>query len=667
MLNQASPPCAAGRVDSGPEKSLRMMVYGRISVSVNKMNMESNKKRINGEADGPAVNIVPEPQAGRRKNPDIFDFDEPTYVSPLGKIDPILDAKLDAFDDNDNDLVVRRLKRRIANDYDKYSKDKTDETWRQIVEIRKLTSTNGDNAEQQLLTKTPETIRALSEQLHKFTQIIEVADDAYRKNLAWNLEPVMVPFVVAYDEQIFDDVTVDKIVEYARQAVEDQYSASNVGQAIEIIGKSADPNCLAVYLDYYYELEADPSNDLGNCSTRSGLLMRYFASHGIDETRVRGFRQNVFPLIDQQDPEVERLDRGNSWPMEFGGFALSDYRIHCLVSEVNPKNVRDLIQAYREIPTSDFAKFEQNRKDAAELMYTLWEGRDWIHDEVPGVHAVLSAMLDYYKTRNDENVHDEKKAAILRAIDKVPTNYQGIIGDYCFDLENYEKPVNKRIGETYSASARSDETEPAIDVLRRLVENTRQTNLEKPHTDDDKLNSLLEQLWVSPNEHTGKVHVSWRQVGNLVAYTNELLQSRQGEIGLRPSMVQALAYIDKMATYAMRGVSDKDWRELPFDPHFKEIVKFRDLTSSADPFSEHSFEAFWQNFIRIPNWPDGVEDAYKKLSQRILVQAGKMAQRYNSNKYTAYMTDSLWSGNLNHELIGLTDTRKSFKRYEGLS
>jgi len=469
----------------------------------------------------------------------------------------------------------------------------------------------------------------------------------------------MVPFAGAYDEKLFGDSMVDTIVAYARQSALDQSATRNVSEAIEIAGKSGTSDCIPAYLDYYQELASSSDNDLGFGSyrTRSSHVRNYLMSHGLDEQRVQGFRQNVFPLIEQGDSEAKDIGAVNSWTIEYGRFGISDFTIHCLVSEVNPKNTRDLIQAYREVPTSDFAKFEQNRKDAAELIDALWSGRDWIHDEVPGVHAVLAAMLDYYDTRDIEDVRQEKQAAILEAIAKIPSGYQQIIGDYCFDISNYEKPVKKFVGETYNTSTRSEDTEPAIGVLRRLVENTRQTTLEKPHTEDEQLNSLLEQLQVHPNERTGEVHVRWGQVGQLVAYANELLQARQGEIGMRPSMVKALAYIDKMATYAMRGVSNKDWRELPYDPHFKEIVKFRDLTSGSDKFDAQSFEAFWKDLTKIPNWPDGVQEAYKKLSQHILGQLNKMARAYNSNQYTSYMSGSLWSGNLSHELTGLVDPR----------
>lgn len=593
---------------------------------------------------------------------DIFGFDdddEPPYVSPLESIDPGLASKLATLTNNSNVLEVRSLEKKVAENYSDYADGKPDETWSQIVAIRKLIGTNGHDAEQQLLDKSPETIQALSKHIEKFTGIIQEASDQDRKTVAWNLSLIMVPFAGAYDEKLFGDSIVDSIVDYARQSALDQSATSNIGEAIAIAGKSGTSDRIPVYLDYYQELASSSDNNLGfgYYRTRSSHLRNYSISHGLDEQRVQGFRQNVFPLIEQGDPEAKDIGAVNSWQIEYGRFGISDFTIHCLVSEVNPKNTRDLIQAYREVPTSDFAKFEQNRKDAAELIGALWSGRDWIHDEVPGVHAVLATMLDYYDTRDSEDIHQEKQAAILEAIAKIPSGYQPIIGDYCFDLENYEKPVKKFVGETYTTSRRSEETEPAVEVLRRLVENTSQTTLEKPHTEDEQLNSLLEQLQVHPNERTGEVYVRWGQVGQIVAYANGLLQARQGEIGMRPSMVRALAYIDKMATYAMRGISDKDWRELPFDPHFKEIAKFRDLTSSSDRFDAQSFEEFWQHITRMPNWPDGVQDVYQKLSARILGQVNKMARTYNANQYTSYMSESLWSGNLTHELVGLVDRR----------
>lgn len=600
--------------------------------------------------------------------PDIIDWGDDIdgqYTSPLSTINPELDGILDTLTDDGNMQEIRLLKETIASNYD-LAAGITEETWRTIVAIRNLLGSNAHHADKPLLTKSTGTLEKLLIQMGKFSEIIESAEEKDRKKVAWNLGFVMVPFADAYDDELFGEPTVDTIIEHAKHGAYDLGAADNLGLAIRIIQKSSDPSCLPAYIDYYSEIESGPNNQIDTRRARTYILRAYFMSHGLDEQRVEGFRNNIFPLMEQQDKEVVNVGATNSWPREYGGFGISDFTIHCLISTVNPKNLRDLIQAYREIPTSDFAKFEQNRKDAAELVGTLWRGRDWIHDEVTGVHSVLAAMLDYYESRGDPDVHQEKQAAILEAVSKIPADYRPMLGSFCFDLENYEKPVKKLFGETYSSSITSEDTEPAIDVLRRLVENTRQTTLEKPHTEDEQLNNLLEHLQVKPNELTGEVHVSLRQVGQLVSYANQILISRQGEIGLRPSMVQALAYIEKMATYAMRGISDRDWQELPYDPNFKEIVKFRDLTCGPDNFDESSFEAFWQSFARIPDWPKGVQDSYKKLSHHILDQINKMAKQYNSNPYTSYMSDSLWSGNLNHELIGLTDTRQSFRRYEGL-
>jgi hypothetical protein len=487
----------------------------------------------------------------------------------------------------------------------------------------------------------------------------------------------------SFDAKLFSDEMIDEIVRRIRESADfkekKSYESSNgetrsydqfpmfsaLETAIEIVNLSQDPNCLPVFLDYWRELKSSPDDKIGRWQEKSDLLRNYFRSHGLDAKRVEGFRANVFPLIEANDSEVDGMvDATNAFPMHYGGFGVSDYNMHCLVSEVSPRYTAELIQAYREIPTSSFSRFEQNRQDAAALMGALWRGRDWIHDELPGIHDVVSAMLDYYESRDDETARAEKEAALLRVIAEKP--YAGLIGDFSLDLANYEKPIKKRVGR-YNDGKVLEETEPAIDVLRRIVKNTEQVTLEKPHTEDEGLNALLEQLDVRPNERTGEVHVNWNQVGELVRYTNDLLRTRQGQIGMRPSMIAALAYIEKIATYSMRGVGRKDWQELPYDPHFKEICRFRELVSSADGYSENDFENFWNGFSRVPYPEEGysrlapdytvLREHYRRLQTRTLRKIDGLAKMYISNPHTAYLTGALWSGNLNHEIVGLVDER----------
>lgn len=479
------------------------------------------------------------------------------------------------------------------------------------------------------------------------------------------------------NNESLSEMTVNQIVNVANKIenfstyVSQSQSLRSFGEqvrsAIKVVGESKDEKCLPVFLEYWRELRESPDDDFGQYVSRSSLVSRYFEHQGIDEKRVDGFRNNVFPMIDAKDPEVEVLQRaGNSWGMGYGEYGISDYTIHCLVSEVNPQNTQELVQAYREIPTSDFRRFEQNRIDAAALQGVLYGGRDFIHDEQPGVNELLSAMLDYYDSRNDEARLSESTAKleqiIAERLSRKNSGYYRDLQENAMNLENYSKDVTVKNTYQIVGEKKPDYQVPAVDVLRRMVENTKTFDADnRPQTEDKGLNALIQQLDIRPNERTGEVGVDWNQVGELVKYANNLLNSRQGQTGMRPSTVSAIAYTEKIATYAMRGISKKDWQELPYDPAFKEICRFQELTSSADNYSEANFEQFWEKFSRVPYSEDGdfsvLQEHYKQLATRRLNQVNAFAKKYNSNEHTTYMTGSLWSGNLNHEIIGLTDAR----------
>ena len=124
-------------------------------------------------------------------------------------------------------------------------------------------------------------------------------------------------------------------------------------------------------------------------------------------------------------------------------------------------------------------------------------------------------------------------------------------------------------------------------------------------------------------------------------------------------MIKALSYIERMATAAMRGISKKDYRELPFDPGFKEIVRFNELTASGKAYSEEGFEQFWSGFVSDFSkiWEDNPSEGYVVLSRRVTARLHELAQQYKAEGKPRAMIDSLWSGNLSHELIGLVDSR----------
>ena len=244
--------------------------------------------------------------------------------------------------------------------------------------------------------------------------------------------------------------------------------------------------------------------------------------------------------------------------------------------------------------------------------------------------------MNYYDSKDDEQTHNEKTTELQRIVDdRMNGRYSAIYIDldkYVFDLSNYEQKVEKRVSRIDSDK---NNIEISSDVLRRLVENTANSTLEKPKTTGEELNKLLESLDIRADETTGEVHVDWKQTGELVKYINDYLIQHQGDIGIRPSMISAISYAEKMATHAMKDISRKDWHELPFDPEFKEFVRLQELIGSNDSYDERQFDGFY------------------KLQQHILQNLRGLAAKYSSNPNTSHRAGSLWSGNLAHELIGL--------------
>lgn len=433
-----------------------------------------------------------------------------------------------------------------------------------------------------------------------------------------------------------------------------------------------DPELTFSLFDYQKHLESQEKEHPDEIHALQNKLSIYETMHGIDTDRLKAFHANVEPLVMEHDDEVSSLlVNTNNDSVVKDRFGASDYAIHCLVQKITPSNVNELLMGRRELPTTNQYRLEQNRIDALELQGTLYRARDFIHDESPGVHELLSAMLEYYESKDDAELHATKEKALKDLINERDRNKQYYnvgsddLASYVFDLENYEKPVHPRRLEGDSSSIGGDileETEPAIDCLRRLVENTNPDRITPPETKFPELNELMQKLRITQNEQTGETHVDWRQAGELVGAVNQMLIDNQEKHGLYPSTVEAVAFAERIATFALRDITSRDWHELPYDPNFKELVRFSQLTYSDKPYDARKFERFWDGFQDIPNGDlsdENLQIAYGKLQRRILSNLSGLASKYDKNPYTSERTKALWSGNLIHELIGLADPNAS--------
>ena len=490
-------------------------------------------------------------------------------------------------------------------------------------------------------------------------------------------------FVRNYSDKLVEGNFIDSLAKYSAKAFLDNQRASEliggIEDGIEGISKNDDSgNLFDDYMGYIDELtegekitvsktgnrrrdfekylEEKRKLNITRGDTRSGLLRRFVRHHGIREGITKGFRDIIFPLIEQKDDEMESIiEGGNAYGTSIGLYGIADYTEECFLSSYNPKEINKLIRIYHEIPTSDYQKFEQNRKDASRLQGTIIGGRDFIHDERPGVNEVLVAMRDYYKHRDGDDGANYKTR-----LTELEDKYRFGVLPNAFNLEEYEKPIEKMSEWHHAEEGNPNET--ALDILNRLIKNTRPNLLGAPKTKNEELNKLMENILPTMNERTGEVLVDFNKVGTAVAKMNEILLQNKGKQGIYPSMISAIAFLDKMSAYALRNASRKDLKELPFDPKFKEMVRFSQLTSSME-YNENDFENKYRQIVDKFSEAYGDDDVdslkivegYQVLSQQILKNVQGLSKNYASKSVTARFSDAVWSGNLSDELIGLFD------------
>ena len=465
-------------------------------------------------------------------------------------------------------------------------------------------------------------------------------------------------FVRNFDQNLLEGDFLDKLAEYSANAFSNPENKhkliSGITNGIEGIHKSESSGQLfGEYMEYASEL-VDDKEKVTKYDTRFDVFTRYVRGHGISEGTVEGFKNIIFPLMEQNDTEVAAiLYGGNAYGTIENTYGVADYAEECLLSRHTPKDIDRLIRIYHEIPTSNYKKFEQNRKDAARLQGTIIGGRDFIHDERIGTNEVLSAIKDFYEHREDDNVEEYKKK-----LEELEEKYRYGILPYAFNLEAYEKPIEYM--SDHNVADEGNPNERAIDILNRLVENTRPNLLEIPETKFPELNELMNNISPLLNEQTGEVRVDVREVGAAIAKMNNILTQKHNEQGVMPSTISAIAFLDKMAAYALRNTDSKDIQGLAFDPNFKEIVRFAQLTSSTE-YNEQNFEGKYQQITKKISEAYGgdsvdkaiVADGYRILSQNILSNMQALGKNYASKRATERFTEAIWSGNLNDELIGL--------------
>lgn len=380
--------------------------------------------------------------------------------------------------------------------------------------------------------------------------------------------------------------------------------------------------------------------------------------------------ERVMQLSEKDDSEINVLMNtrragisGGRWGSR-GEMGTGEYIFETLGSKCSPVNIGRLTTIMKTIPSSDYARYENMRMDAYRIENVVIKGRSFIHDCAPEAYKLIGAMVDYYDAKGDEELVKEKQSELSELLSRLRAEhgagYTDPHEDYIFDLANYDKPANAFNGDPVGIGG-SKETEAeqiydgdkneikAIDVLRRLKKNMEPIPFDAPHTKIPELNDAFAKLGQIPiNSQTGELQVSISDLSEILKIINQHLIENQGQRTLYASTISAIAYIDKLSTAALKNLSEKDWQSLAFDPTFKEMLRFSQLTMS-DGYSETDFERMYSNYIhkageafnedQVDN--ERISEAFGLLQSQILKNARAVAGEFSDNQNLQYLANAV--------------------------
>lgn len=185
-------------------------------------------------------------------------------------------------------------------------------------------------------------------------------------------------------------------------------------------------------------------------------------------------------------------------------------------------------------------------------------------------------------------------------------------------------------------------------MLRRLAEITATVTEAPPKTSDEKLNELFTHL-----QNTGH-HQRWDALQAVLSHLNtELIRDmRSGTIGIEPTMIEALAWVDHQAMETLQSLVFEDQVHAYRQSWFHEILKFQELIASGQPFDEIKFQAYVQSVVEERSF----QKAYQKIMEHTLTNVTDLTEHYKAAG-TSYRSKSLWSANTIRQLIGLVDLK----------
>lgn len=369
-------------------------------------------------------------------------------------------------------------------------------------------------------------------------------------------------------------------------------------------------------------------------------VSRYTRHLSLTKEVADNFRDYLLPAISGQEANVGILIKpSNSWAMRRGEFSIGEYTCRLYAEAASPQYINELILINSEIPTAVAYQFEQNRRDSSSLTRIdgLGSLKEAIHDQRPKNHAVIKAMVDFY----DDKISADNLLNISETHDYL--GREGRFAEEAIKKELYEKPVEER-------TADGQREVKVIDILRRLEKNTSpipDVPPKTPYESFDKALSKLVNLDLSSSVQRGVLAEALYEANKILAgmYKN-------GQVGIDSRFITALSFLNRSAADAIRNMSFEEQVRAYRETWFSEAIRFHDLASNPSQYDVDRTD----EFIRLIQ-QEHTLGAYQMLGQKIIQDLGTLGKNYKNMGFERW-SEMLWSGNLDHELMGLIDLRE---------
>lgn len=449
------------------------------------------------------------------------------------------------------------------------------------------------------------------------------------------------PFVLNYakdddtDISVFYNIHRKENVKFSKREIIDKFYSVNYGVLVVNLGQIKTPIFFKRNLKTSF-CEAKRLDIMSQAAEKlSPAKFMLFALHfdkyieklpKIDNDLAVGAINNVVPLIKNGKNKILN-SVGNIWGTDITDHGSSGFIFRCLTSRVTPYNITRLCRLAEQIPSSDDNRFEQIRLDAISINDAFPQLRSYIHNQQPEQHKLLKRMVLYYDAVKgldpalNTELRRQKLEQTINYIESNSPEYK-LIDDDLFNIEKYEKLTRDIVSEQPTTN---------IDILRRLKNNTTPRTLETPQINDVYTKNLLDEIM--DVKYPFAKHETY---GIYLQKLNNHLERKikAGIIGIQPKTINSILWSERRGYQVLQNMDAGYQLHAYRTPWFKEILRFYELTNSAENTPNTDLGKFLTSLKDME-----MEQAYPQISERISTEITKLAKRQKADagEYSDYV------------------------------